>query len=309
MIRFLLTLCLVLFISSCAWFTGKSKEDIEGPESDVAADMLITAENFVSDGIAHFQNGNDSLAVISWQRALELIPGDAEVHNFIGISYHKLNKLKKAENHFHSATKLDTNYYQAFNNHGYLLFLDKNYNEAASAFEKALTINPNYEPARLNYEKTKKIMSGEILREVFELTELAEKIDDPDKQIEYYTRVLEIDPMYAEGHNNIAVAYYYADNVDEAYKHLNEAIKLDRNYPEALNNLGYIYKVAERYQDAVTLFLKAISVKGKYIIALNNLAETYYLKGEKENSVRVFQTVLDIEPADEFAKDMIGRVK
>lgn len=89
-------LSLVLF-SSCAWFTSKPIKESEKPETKseemIAAEIEAKAENYVSNGITYHQDGKDSLAVVSWKRALELIPGDAEIHNFLGISYHRLNKL------------------------------------------------------------------------------------------------------------------------------------------------------------------------------------------------------------------------
>jgi Flp pilus assembly protein TadD len=303
-----MVICIIFFISSCAWFTSSKPpeaEEVQPPETDIAPEVLLTAENFVSDGVAYYQDADYSSAILAWQEAVQLIPGDAELHNFIGIAYHKLDKLGDATTHFRIATELDSGYYQAHNNLGYLLFLREDYDGASQAFEKALDINPDYNPARLNYQKTKAIMNGVLLREVFELTQKAEKIDDLDIKIEYYSKILAMDSTYAEGHNNIGVAYYYADNVDSAFQHLEKALELKRDYPEAINNMGYIYKVAGRYQDAIKLFLRAISLKERYIIALNNLGETYYLSGEQENAKRVFRTVLEVEPGNEFAQDSL----
>jgi Flp pilus assembly protein TadD len=259
--------------------------------------------------VSYYQKGDYEQSVSSWQKALELIPGDAEVHNFIGISYHKLNRLKDATTHFVMATELDTNYYEAYNNLGYTLFLQKKYGEAQRSFKKALVINPQYTAAQLNYEKTKKIMSGELLRDVFELTEQAAKIDDVDKQVEFYEKILTIDSLNAEVHNNLGVAYYYSDSLDGAYAHLNAALALNKDYPEAINNIGYIYKVAGDYQTAVQLFLRAISSKPQYVIGLNNLGETYMLMNEFENARRVFQTVLEIDPAEQYAKDSLSEIE
>jgi tetratricopeptide (TPR) repeat protein len=152
-------------------------------------------------------------------------------------------------------------------------------------------------------------MSGALKREVFELTEQAAKIDDVDQQISFYEKILMIDSLNAEVHNNLAVAYYYADSLDGAYDHLNIALKINKDYPEAINNMGYIYKVAGRYQEAVNLFLKAISLKPKYVFGLNNLGETYMLMNENENAVRVFHTVLEIDPENEVAKDGLAKLE
>jgi len=304
----------LIFISSCAWFSSSTPPPVtkEGPdevESEISAEVLMKAENDVTEGVESYQKGDYRKAVSSWQKALELIPGDAEVHNFIGIAYYNLNQLDNASKHFTIATELDTNYYEAINNLGYNLFLQKKYGKAQSSFKRALEINPEYTAAKLNYETTKMIMSGELQREVFELTEQAAKLDDYDKQIEFYEKILLMDANNSEVHNNLGVAYYYADSLDGAYDHLNKALILKSEYAEAINNMGYIYKVAGRYQDAVKLFLKAISLKKRYLIALNNLGETYMLMNENENAQRVFQTVLGIDPADQYAKDSLTKIQ
>jgi len=308
MVRVAVVLLLVTLISSCAWFTSSKPEAEATEEPEVKTELAPgevreTAENFVSEGVSAYQSGEYAKSVAAWQQALELIPGDAEVHNFMGISYHRLERLDDAKRQFTMATQLDSNYYEAYNNLGYILFLQEDYAAAKKAFEHALAINPNYTQAQLNYEKTNKVMSGELLREVFELTQQAEKMDDLDKKITFYQKILQIDSTYAEGHNNLGVAYYYADNLDSAYYHLNSAIELNKNYPEAINNLGYIYMLAGRYEDAVKLFLKAVSLKPRYVIALNNLGETYMKMGEMENAQRVFQTAFDMDPENQYAKD------
>ena len=152
-------------------------------------------------------------------------------------------------------------------------------------------------------------MSGELQREVFELTEQAAKIDDVEQQIEFYEKIILIDSLNAEVHNNLGVAYYYADSLDGAYDHLNVALSLKKDYPEAINNMGYIFKVAGRYQEAVKLFLRAISLKPKYVFGLNNLGETYMLMGENQNAFRVFQTVIEIDPTNELAKDSLAKME
>jgi len=196
MTRLVLVVSIAVFISSCAWFSSSKKveetEQVPIPEAEIAPEVRAKAENYVSDGVTHYQNQNYPQAVKAWKNAVELIPGDAEVHNFMGIAYHKQDEYDNAITQFKMATELDTTYFEAYNNLGYLLFLKEDYDGARFAFEKALAINPEYDPAKLNYKKTEKIMNGELLREVFELTEQAEKLDDVDQKVLYYHKIIEV---------------------------------------------------------------------------------------------------------------------
>ncbi len=296
---------LSLLVSSCAWFSkspDKSMEEMNAAEER----RLLEAENFVADGVAFHMAGNDSMAAKSWEKALEIIPQDAEIHNFYGISLHRLNNIDGALSEFDKAVELNPKYFEAYNNRGYMLFLMNRYDESLSAFHKSLEVNPHYEPAIRNVKLTENIMKGNLSRKAFELSEAAAKVDDYAEQIRKYREVLKIDSTYSKAHNNIAVAYYYEDFADSAYYHLEKAIEYQKNYSEAINNLGYLYKVDENYDIAIELFLKALTLKPRYIGALNNLGETYTLNGEFENAKRVFSTVLDLEPDNEVAKKWLA---
>lgn len=303
----LILLGIVFFISSCALFKPAPKEEVE-PEMTEEELRLTEAENYVSDGISYHHAGNDSMAVSSWRKALEIVPDDAEVHNFLGISLHSLDRIEDALVEFKIAVSLNTDYYQAYNNAGYMLFLLNKYDEALVYFNKSLAADPNFEPAIRNRKLVKRIISGNLSKKVFEIVENATKEIDYEKQIIEYRKVLEIDSTYAKAHNNIAVAYYYEDCMDSAKYHLAKAIEYKKNYPEAINNLGYLHKVDEDYETAIKLFLKALTLKPRYIGALNNLGETYTLNGEINNAKRVFTTVLDLEPKNIVAKEWLATI-
>lgn len=307
--KILLLVFLVTFAISCSRSTQKPVVKTKETKKEEAAALARIAENYVTEGINYHKKGENELAVKSWKKALDIIPEDAEVHNFTGIGYHKLYKLEEAEKHFKEAVRLNPNYFQAYNNLGFVLYQKKDYENAYTAFENSLNINPDFEAARLNLKRTKAILDGKLNSKVLELSEYASGFEwDLEKQIEIYKRILKLDSSYVEGHNNIAVAYFYSGSLDSAYYHLEMAVWLDNNYPEAINNLGYIYKIGGKYEEAIALFLKAISIKPQYIIALNNLGETYQLKGEYDNARRVFQTVLDLEPNNENAKDGLNQL-
>lgn len=308
---YLSILTVSVLLSSCAWFSSEPKEDIPNEDEIVAAEeaRLAEAENYVSDGIAYYQAGNDTMAVKSWEKALNIIPEDAEVHNFKGISLHRLGNTDEALKSFKKATTLNPKYFQAHNNAGYMLFLKNKYKAAEQEFEQSLSHNPKYEPALRNQRLVESIMLGKLSREVFEISEETARKDEYIEQIEGYKKVLLIDSTYAKAHNNIAVAYYYEANHDSAYYHLERAIKFKKEYPEAINNLGILYKVNQEYEPAIKLFLKALTLKPRYIGALTNLSETYYLHNEIENARRVLNTLIELEPNNKFAHSLLSTIE
>jgi len=161
-----------LLLFSCSLFkTAKTGQPEEiSPEAKKEA-ARAAAEEYVDKGIAYHQQGKDSLAVAAWNKALRLIPDDAEVYNFKGIALHKTGALDSALVAFKKAVELNPAYFEAWNNIGYILFLKNDYSGAMQAVQQALKINPSYEPALKNKKLIARVMAGQLSKKVFELTE------------------------------------------------------------------------------------------------------------------------------------------
>lgn len=313
--KIMILFSVILLASSCAWLKTEPKKQID---AELTAEELkraerdrelAEAESFVEEGIAYYQKEQDSLALDVWQKALKIIPEDAELYNFRGMALHRMGNVKEALHEFESALMINPTYYQAYNNVGYMWFLLNNYNRAEAAYEQALVYKPNYQDALDNKKLLDEVMQGELAKHVFELNESASKSNDYEEQIVGFKKVLELDSTYAKAHNNIAVAYYYVSQPDSALYHLEQAIHFKKNYPEAINNLAYLYKVAQNYEMAIKLFLKALTLKPRYLGALNNLAETYFLNDELKNARRTLNTVLDLYPGDSVAQRWLIKVE
>ena len=281
-------LIIIVTFSSCAWFQPKP----------------VDPEVYVTEGINHFKANEDSLAIVSWNKALEIIPDDAEVHNFV-----KLNKVQQAADAFRRAVELDSLYYEAANNLGYMLFLLKRYREAQDYFEQAIRIKSDYQPALKNLDLVLQVTTGSLDIKAFEYSEEAATKEDYSEQIPIYIRALEINPNYAKAHNNLAAALYYEGYFDSAYYHLEQAIRINSEYPEALNNFGYLNREAQNYDIAIKMFLKAITLKPKYIAALNNLGETFFIMKDYSNARKVFEATLSLEAENEKAKHFLEEIK
>jgi protein O-GlcNAc transferase len=296
---FILLVLAVLFYAACS----SSKPD--GPKKP----DLNKAEDYVSAGFTHFKSGDDSLAIVSWRKALDIIPKDAELHNFVGIAYHRLGKLNEAARAFKRAVEYDPTYYEAANNSGYLLFLLERYAEAKDNFKLALKINPDYQPAKKNLELVNQVMTGSIAMDAFKYSEEAAKKDDYQEKITVYQRALNINPDYAKVHNNLGVALFYEGYYDSAYHHLEQAVRLQKDYPEAINNLGFLNRVAQKYDIAIKLFLKALTIKPRYVEALNNLGEAYFLSADLDSAQKVFNAVLEMDSSNKFALNYLDTIK
>ena len=75
----------VILLSSCSRFFKKDQP--EPPEVKETPEVI--AENYVSDAIDYYQAARYHEAIVGWKKALQIIPNDAEIHNFMGLAYHR----------------------------------------------------------------------------------------------------------------------------------------------------------------------------------------------------------------------------
>ena len=90
-----------------------------------------------------------------------------------------------------------------------------------------------------------------------------------------YKKSLEINPNYAEGHNNLGVAFYKLRKFNESIDSYQRAIKIKPNFSKAHNNLGLAYKELEKFTESINNYQKAIKINPKYAEAYNNLGNVY----------------------------------
>ena len=238
---------LLVIFSSCA----KQTQQIAPPMT--YEDSLQIAEDYVAKGVESQKEKDYAGSIVHWNKALEILPNDAELYNFIGVSNHRLEKYDLAVSSFKKAIDLRENYVEAINNLGYMYFLLGNFAEAKVEFEKAIDLDPTYQQAVDNLRATNDFLAGKMKLKSYQLFQQAAKSDSLEEQIAEYQKALSTNNDYAEAHNNLGVAFYYQEEYDSTLFHLKKAIEIDPKYSEAMNNLGFVYnylgqtELAEKY--------------------------------------------------------------
>ncbi len=301
--HFWIILGMLFFMAGCAVFVKKPAPPPPSPE-----EIEIQMENYVSNGIDYFKRQNFRKAIEQWKKALALIPEDAEVHNFLGIAYHRVGRLDSAIREFQAATRLDPEYYQAWNNIGYMYFLKGDYRGALVYFEKAIEINPYYEQALLNREKCQEIIEGRLPIQALEIYENAARMDSLELKIQNYKKALSIDSNYVDAWNNLGVAYYYYGYVDSAVYCFKKALRLNPDHPEVHNNIAFILDASGRYQDAISHYQQAIRLRPTYVTAMINLGDTYFHIKDFESARKIWELARQIDPNDPDIDQRLARV-
>ena len=82
---------------------------------------------------------------------------------------------------------------------------------------------------------------------------------------------MNINPDFAEAHNNLGAALAKTEHVDEAMAEYQKALEIDPNFALAHNNLGFLLAHHGRFDEAIAHFQRAWELKPDYANAHNNL--------------------------------------
>ena len=136
---------------------------------------------------------------------------------------------------------------------------------------------------------------GKTAEEWFELG-LKEK--DPKKQIEYYSKCLELDPKYAVAWNNKGNALAELGRYEEALRCYDKALEIDPKHVLAWYNKGVALHKLGRYEEALRCYDKALEIDPKHAYAWYNKGLALYKLGRHEEAIRCYGKALEIDPKD-----------
>ena len=97
---------------------------------------------YITKGDIHLAKIKYNLAILAYQKALELDPQNLHILNNLGNAYSGQGKYDLAISSYQKALKLDPQNVYALNNLGALYYIQEKYNLAISMYKKALKLNP-----------------------------------------------------------------------------------------------------------------------------------------------------------------------
>jgi len=129
-----------------------------------------------------------------------------------------------------------------------------------------------------------------------------------DKAAELLKEAIDLDPMYAKAHSDLAFVYLlgrdrfgmYTDELLDSAKALaQKAIDLKPEYSGGWNALGAYYSKKGMQEQALTMFLKTVELNRTSSAAINNLANIYGLRGEIDKAVSMYKRAINLSPAND----------
>ena len=151
---------------------------------------------------------------------------------------------------------------------------------------KAIEIHPTYKNAYLLLGNNQ-----------YHLKNYAEAID-------YYRQALQLDPNYADAHNNLAVALRDAGkqagevegNLIKAIQYLKDSEKINNKDFETLRLLGVAYGMGQNHENAIKYFTLALEIRPEDAQALYNLGLAYLNAGQTSQGESFINRAKTINP-------------
>jgi Tfp pilus assembly protein PilF len=128
----------------------------------------------------------------------------------------------------------------------------------------------------------------------------------PEEALLDFHKVLEINPLYTDVHNNLGATLARLGRNDEARVEFEKAIK-DPLYPNrelAYSNLGDMLFAAGDYDGAITELRRAVAINKKYQRAYYTLGMCYQAQGRTELARDAFEEVVRIDPNSERSREV-----
>jgi Tfp pilus assembly protein PilF len=120
------------------------------------------------------------------------------------------------------------------------------------------------------------------------------------------------DPLTAEQHNDLGVAYEEKGDFALAEKEYEKAIKKNREWVIPYLNLGHLYFRQEKLDAAERVLREGLRAKGDHPDLLNNLAWVLMEKGQLEQAKTLIDKAIGIEDKEEYQdtrQEILERIK
>lgn len=183
------------------------------------------SEQFLSNGIDLYVNGNPEGAITAFKGSIGLSPHSGytpDAWNYMAEAFIQLDEHEKAIAAYKKAIKLSPNQDDTRIKLGNLYFSMDRYKEAADEYEKAVKSNPSAN----NY---------------FALGQSYLYLDRLNEAESIFSRVRTMEPDSPKGDYGLGLTYSRQARYDEAVKHFKKAVNLDRHFYDGYAEMAYAY--------------------------------------------------------------------
>src|SRR5579884_153515 len=255
-----------------------------------------SAEAYYGLGRVQAAQNNTSAAVVSLEKACQLLPQYGAAQFALATAYRKLRQAQKAAEHF----KL----YQA--NMATIPPADdpvraavQQLNQSALAhIRKGLALADAGDLQGAIREHLEAIQADHTdVQAYINLIQLYARTGQDDKAEESYREAVKLDPNRADCYYNYGVLMFQLRRYPEAEQAMRKAVQINPYYAEAYDNLGYLLAVQGHFDEALAEYHKAIENRPDFRLAHFHIGQIYANEGKYAEAIQEFRKILTPDDA------------
>jgi tetratricopeptide (TPR) repeat protein len=264
-----------------------------------------TAEEYARQGDILFAQRHFAEAIASYDRAIALEPGMAELHYQRGNALRKLGRFESAVASYDQAITLRPDHAETYCNRGIALKELKNFELAVASYDRAIALNPRFFVAYANRGVALAAMDrheqaiasfdqANSLENRIAYTHLHRGISLHalglhSDALESYRKALALEPSNADAHHNLGILQLQLRRHDEAIASLDRALALEPRLAAAWANRALALAETGRHQAALAAYNRAIELEPDLRIAHRNASHLHLQLGNFEKGWQKFE--------------------
>lgn len=284
----------------------------------------LLAQCFIGLALVKTSLGNNEEAMVAYEQALRLTPENLHIWNNLGSLYLKLGEHENAIYSFKKAIHNNPNDAMAWNRLATIYTQEGKIDEAMEAYQSQKdfdTLERRKEIVMNNTQCENPYAWNEKGNFHFTNKSFEEAIDS-------YEKAIEIDPMFGQAYNNLALIQFAQGNYNEAILLYKKSIKLLKSNQEravAWNGLGNSYRRIKDYQNARIAYQNASNLdqeKGGAYEGLtafetdedhktpefwNDLGKLFFKIGVYDKAANAFKQAIRSDPKSGIAYSYLAR--
>lgn len=228
-------------------------------------------------GVALNAQGKDGLVAL--QKAVALMPGDAQAHSNLGNALKDAGRLAEAEASYRHALALNAKDALVQYNLGTVLQAGDRGAEAEAAYQAAIALRPDFAEAFYN------------------LATLLDEKGNPADAEACYRRTIALQPTHANAWNNLGLLLNRLKRFDEAEVACQQAVAIQPGNYDFILRVGWLQLRRGRFAEAAASFRRAIALKPDFDEAYYGLGFVQKEQGCLESAEESIRYALSLNPA------------
>jgi glycosyltransferase involved in cell wall biosynthesis/Tfp pilus assembly protein PilF len=257
---------------------------------------------------------DETTALSHFQRAADLEPQNIEYQKSLGDCLHVTHgKIDAAMDQYRKVLSLDPTNVETLATIGHLSVARREFEQARAYYEKALAVDPDQAEVRQILDKLQANLqpedpvAGPMV--LFEKAQNDLKIGNKSRAKQLLEQVVAADPRFAQAHNDLGVLLFESGDKDGALTHYEKAAQLKPEDPVFLKNLAdFLYIEMGNIEGALRKYVQALTLNPQDCEALLASGHICLTVGQKEDAAVFFSRVLEIEPWNQTAQQLLSQL-